>query len=218
YYPPPGNLNFKLMLDIPTQYCESLIGNILSQPLNAISNVAYFVAAFIAYRYLRQQKATKLFILPALLGVIGIGSAWWHIANSYVGDMLDTYSIALFASVVTIIFLTKITKSKVVVTAFFVVLLFLVFLAETLAVWNGSLPYVVLLGGFLITGIFYKKKFPSTKLIFLSASLTFLAAITVRSVDIILCPYIPTGTHFLWHILVATLGYQIILLIAHAKQ
>src|SRR3989344_748627 len=206
------------MLDIPTQYCESLSGHFLSQPLNAISNVTFLIAAFVAYQYLRQQPATRLYILPILLGVIGIGSAWWHTTNSHVGDILDTFSIGLFVSIVAILLLTQITRSKIVATIYFTLLLASVIITERFPILNDSLPYVILLGGFVIAGIIYIKKFPSAKVIFVSASFTFLTAIIFRSTDILLCPLIPLGTHFLWHVLVAGLGYQIILMLAHAKS
>ncbi|KKU75860.1 MAG: hypothetical protein UY01_C0002G0003 [Candidatus Nomurabacteria bacterium GW2011_GWB1_47_6] len=206
------------MLDIPTQYCEHIMGHFLSQPLNAISNIAYFLAAFLSYIYLRQHTAPKLYVLPILLGVVGIGSMWWHITNSSIGDILDTYSIALFASVTTLLFLTKITKSKIIAAVSFAALLSFVLMAERFVALNGSLPYVVLLGGFLIAGKIYVKKFPSVKVVFISTSLTFLIAITLRSLDIFLCPILPFGTHFIWHILIAVFGYQIVLMLAHSDS
>ncbi len=206
------------MLDIPTKYCESLIGYFFPQPLNIISNVAFLIAAFLAYRYLRNHRVSRLYILPILLGIIGIGSAWWHITNSRLGDILDTFSIVLFASVAVLLLLTEIAKSKVVTALSFILLLSLVLITERFAAWNGSLPYVVLLIGFVIIGVIYIKKIPSAKSVFLSAILIFLIAIVFRSVDIILCPCIPFGTHFLWHVLLAGLGYQIILMLANAKN
>lgn len=206
------------MLDIPTQYCESLVGSFLSQPFNVISNVAFLIAAFLAYRYLRNHRITGLFILPILLGVIGISSAWWHISNSNLGDILDSFSIVLFASVAAILLLTQITKSKVAIALSFVILLSSTLITERVTEWNGSLPYIVLLVGFLIGGIVYIKKFPSAKVIFLSAFLTFSIAIVLRSLDILLCPFVPFGTHFFWHILVAGLGSQIILMLTHSKK
>ena len=130
----------------------------MSQPLNAISNVTFLIAAFLAYQYLRQQPATRLYILPILLGVIGIGSAWWHTTNSHVGDILDTFSIGLFVSIVAILLLTQITRSKIVATIYFTLLLASVIITERFPILNDSLPYVILLGGFVIAGIIYIKK------------------------------------------------------------
>ena len=206
------------MLDIPTQYCESLIGYFLSQPLNVISNVAFLITAFIAYRYLRNRDIKKLYVLTILLGVVGLSSVLWHMTNSHVGDILDTYSIVLFASVAAILLLTKITKSKITTIISFVILLYLAFISERFTLWNGSFPYVVLLIGFLIAGRIYIKRFPTAKAVFIYAFLTFLIAIVLRSLDILICPFVSSGTHFLWHILVALFGYQIILMLAHSDS
>ena len=98
-------------MDIPTEYCELFSEYFLSQPLNAISNVAFLIAAWFAYRYLRDRGFKKLYILPTLLTLVGISSAWWHITDSYIGDILDTFSIVALASAVVIFLLARIAMS-----------------------------------------------------------------------------------------------------------
>ncbi|MGH7928076.1 MAG: hypothetical protein ACREQV_09795, partial [Candidatus Binatia bacterium] len=93
-----------------------------------------------------------------------------------------------------------------------IVLLVITLLAEQLPYLNGSLPYLVLLIGFIIGGVFYAKKFPDSRPLIITAAFTFGLTITFRSIDILVCPTVSFGTHFLWHILVATFGYQLILL------
>ena len=200
-------------MDIPTEYCETLTGYVLSQPLNAISNVAFLIAAWFAYKCLQDRGAKRLYVLPILLAFVGISSAWWHITDSHLGDILDTFSIVVFASVAVIILLTRISKSKPAIALSFVALLSLVFTTERSTALNGSLPYVVLLVGLAIAGSIYIRKFPEAKVWLYSSLVTFFVAIVVRSTDIFLCPSIPFGTHFLWHILVAALGYQLIRLL-----
>jgi len=204
-------------MDMPTEYCESLVGYFLSQPLNVISSTAFLVTAFMSYRYLQKRNLSKLYILPILLGIIGLSSAWWHINNSPIGDILDTFSIVVFASVVAIFLLKRITNSKKQAGLYFAVLLVVGLLAERLEILNASLPYLVLLVGFIIFGMVYVKKFQRARTIFYFALGTFSLAILLRCVDIVLCPTLPQGTHFLWHILVALLGYQLITMLSHSN-
>ena len=162
-------MNHLIILDIPTQYCESQIEGFLSQPLNTFSNVAFLIAAFLANGKIRNLDVRRHYILPVLLAFVGVCSAWWHITNSQLGNTLDTLSIFIFASIATIQLLSKIATSNVVTVVVFILLLALILITERIAAWNGSLPYVVLLVSFGIGGFIYLKKFALEKGIFISA-------------------------------------------------
>lgn len=200
------------MFDIPTEYCEQLL-QIGWEPINTISNLAFVIAGIFAFYKLRNEKSILKFILPTLLILVGIGSSWWHTSHTHYGDTADTFFILIFASVVSILFFRKLFESWVKVLLSFFVLLGIVFFAEQLPYLNGSLPYVILLIALIIGSIFYAKKFSASKSFLITTSATFCLAIIFRSVDILVCPSISFGTHFLWHIFVAFLGYQLILLV-----
>ncbi len=202
------------MFDVPTQYCERIVGQLSFEPINIISSVAYLVVAVIAYWYLRKRGHTSP-VLPVLLGLIGLGSMWWHITASPLGDIADTLSIAVFASVAAFMLLQAILRSKLAIGGAFLFLLAAILFTESSDVLNGSLPYIVLLAGFVVAGTFYAQKFPSSKFLVVSAVLTFLSAILFRSIDLSVCSYLPIGTHFLWHILVAAFGLQLLMLLSN---
>lgn len=201
------------MFDIPTKYCEQLL-QLGWEPINTTTNLAFIFAGLMAFYALRKQQGVIKFVLPTLLTLIGLGSGWWHVGHTHSGDIADTLSILLFASVVGVLLLKKIFQSWAIVIPAFVVLLVVTLFAEQLPYFNGSLPYIVLLIGFIIGGIFYTKKFPESRTLIITAALTFILAIIFRSIDMVVCSELVIGTHFLWHILVATFGYQLIMLTA----
>lgn len=201
------------MFDIPTEYCEQLL-QIGWEPINTISNLAFIFAGIFAFYKLKNEKSVLKFILPILLVLVGVGSSWWHVSHTHYGDIADTFFILIFASVVSILFLRKLLRAWIMVLLSFFVLLGITFFAEQLDYLNGSLPYVVLFVALIIGGIFYGKKFIGSQSLVISTITTFGIAIIFRSIDILVCPSISFGTHFLWHILVALLGYQLILLVA----
>ncbi len=201
------------MFDIPTEYCEQLL-QIGWEPINTISNLAFIFAGIFAFYKLRNEKSVLRLILPILLVLVGIGSSWWHISHTHYGDIADTFFILIFASAVSILFFKKLLQSWAIVLLSFFILLGITLFAEQLDYFNGSLPYIVLFIALLIGGIFYTKKFNGSKSLFTTTIVTFGLAIIFRSIDVLVCPSISFGTHFLWHILVAVLGYQLILLVA----
>lgn len=205
------------MLDIPTEYCEQL-SHASVEPINAVTNIAFLFFALLAFYKLRDEKGILKFILPLLLVLIGIGSAWWHTGHSVGGDIADSLSILVFASVTSILLLRKLFASKAKVALVFISLFGTALIAEHIPYLNGSLPYIVLLLGLASAGMFYIRKFPASKNLVVASLLTFGLAIIFRSLDMALCSQLPIGTHFLWHVLVALLGYELILLVTRKPK
>jgi hypothetical protein len=199
------------MLDTPTKYCEQLL-QVSIEPINTITNIAFICFALLAFYKLRQEPGGIKFILPLLLAFIGFGSAWWHMGHTAAGDIADTLSIVIFASTVSVVLLHKLFASKLKVILAFVPLLVLAFVTEQLPYLNGSLPYVVLLGGLTAFGFLFVKRFPESKALVITSVSTFGLAILFRSLDMQLCSQVTIGTHFLWHLFVALCCYQLILL------
>ena len=61
-------------------YCERLEPGLWSEPLNAISNVAFFIAAFLAFNLTREPSRFdwRAAVLILFLAVIGTGSTLFH--------------------------------------------------------------------------------------------------------------------------------------------
>ncbi len=207
-----GSCYDKAMFDAATNYCEQMLG-MTWEPINTVSSAAFMVAGVLAFYVLRNQLGVWRFILPALLVLVGLGSSWWHIGHTPLGDMADSLVILGFACVVGWIFLHQLVSSKLVASAMFFVLALVALLAERLEHFNGSLPYVVLWFGLAIGSIFYVQKYPGSSKVLSSAVIAFGLAIICRTVDMSICSVFSSGSHFLWHMLTALFGLLITLLV-----
>jgi len=79
------------MIDL---YCERLGPGLWAEPINAFTNLAFLVAAFVSWRLADQHKLLSgdTWVLIGLMTAIGIGSGLFHtFANSWsqVLDILD---------------------------------------------------------------------------------------------------------------------------------
>ena len=195
-------------------YCEKGVGNLATQPLNALSNLAIFISAYFSYR-LGVSSGTKsrvVRLLPLILILIGLGSALWHGAPHYLTNWADTLSIAIFLLFVFYYLLGKLFSEKE-----YVLLVLLVFLAvEAPFIFgifpslNGFISYVIaLLFALSILFSVLKKYKLSLKLPAVIITL-FLTAFFFRTTDIYLCGMFPVGTHFLWHILNSFMFYLVV--------
>ena len=194
-------------------YCERTDPSYWSEPVNAVTNLAFMVSAVIMWR--RCAGMTGGRVLAAILFAIGVGSWLFHTHATPWAAMADTTPILLFTLVY-------------------------IFLANRdfwgWPVWGaglGALAYIPYTA--VLTPVFEAMPFftissfywPLPVLIFAYAGLLrrrapelawnlaigagiLCVSLTARSVDEPLCAAIPLGTHFLWHILNAVmLGWMI---------
>lgn len=89
-------------------YCERTAQGFWNEPLNAISNAAFLIAAWVAWRALRDVKSrgTMDVILICLAACIGIGSFLFHTYANGQTEIMDVIPIWLFVTlyVATVIF------------------------------------------------------------------------------------------------------------------
>jgi hypothetical protein len=92
-------MDFFQTIDI---YCERTDPSFWAEPVNAITNAAFLIAAYVLYRAYRQtyrptgQRDWPSIVLIALIAVIGVGSFLFHsFANNW-SMLADVIPIALF--------------------------------------------------------------------------------------------------------------------------
>ncbi|HEY9615965.1 MAG TPA: ceramidase domain-containing protein [Microcoleaceae cyanobacterium] len=87
-----------MMNDYIDIYCERVTPGLWAEPLNALSNVAFLMAAWAIWRLARQQPKipTGIWILMTLAISIGIGSALFHTFATQWANLLDVIPIGLF--------------------------------------------------------------------------------------------------------------------------
>jgi hypothetical protein len=75
--------------------------------------------------------------------------------------------------------------------------------------WGGALYLPTLLLMIAIVAALYWRQSQTAGAI-LVATVVFLLSFTARTLDAEVCPVLPVGTHFLWHLLNATLLYILV--------
>ncbi len=186
-------------------YCERTGPGLWAEPLNALTNLAFFAAAWGVWRTMRRSNSepAPFALLIALIVAIGIGSTLFHTFATTWAQLLDLTPILLFQSCFIWLYVRRIIRLSRPVSA----LILIGFLAAELAggrfreILNGSLAYAP---GLLLLSTFGAYHYLTGKRahrVLIAAVAVFLVAVTFRSIDMAVCPFLPFGTHFLWHLL-----------------
>lgn len=208
------------MTDFVIPYCERTDWGLLSEPINLLSNLAFFIAfAVLIYQIRLFKKISKIYYFFTFLVLcIGAGSIIFHTFATPIARWLDIIPIFTFI----ICYLLWANKRILNRPKWLNLSILTIFLALTLTVdlnfrhiASGSLSYLpawLFLLGFTIK-VWYT--FPSIFLrhSFLKAFCIFTLALFFRVFDTTACNFIPFGTHFMWHILNATLLYYLCMIV-----
>jgi len=187
-------------------YCERLSPAFWAEPVNALSNLAFILAAVFAYLLWRKQtaKTMDMLVLIIMALVVGTGSFIFHTVATKGAMLADIIPIIIFIHYALWVIFTRgfgvrwyYAATAVIAFIAFNVLILNAF-GRTL--FNGSIQYVPTFLMLLLVAIYAVKKRYGFSHEFFIAALTFYIAITCRSIDNIVCPQFPLGTHFLWHI------------------
>ena len=192
-------------------YCERTDPSYWSEPVNAVTNLAFLVAAAVMWR--RSFGAGRG--LAAVLFVIGIGSWLFHTHASAWAAMADTLPILVF-TLVYIFLANRDFWGWPVWAAGLGAAAYIPYSAALTPLFD-ALPFFTISSFYwpLPTLIFAYAALLGRRAPALARNLSLGAAIlcvslTARSLDEPLCAAIPIGTHFLWHILNAVmLGWMI---------
>ena len=185
-------------------YCERIDASFWSEPLNAVTNVVFLMAAIWVLR--REELNNKARALAFLLGMIGIASFLFHsVATAWAGA-LDVLFILLFTLlyifVATEDFLGLPRRSALVVTlGYFPFSVVLDWLTLPLSFLGSTRIYIPILILITLYSLILYKKFPYLSRGLAMGALLLTISMFARSVDLPLCETIPTGTHFLWHVI-----------------
>ena len=185
-------------------YCERIDASFWSEPLNAVTNVVFLMAAIWVLR--REELNNKARALAFLLGMIGIASFLFHsVATAWAGA-LDVLFILLFTLlyifVATEDFLGLPRRSALVVTlGYFPFSVVVNWFTLPLSVLGSTRIYIPILILITLYSLILYKKFPYLSRGLAMGALLLTISMFARSVDLPLCETIPTGTHFLWHVI-----------------
>lgn len=187
-------------------YCERLGPGLLAEPLNALSNAAFFVAALWAARAaLRRGVEPVIWILIALVFVIGLGSLAFHTFANRWSALADVLPITLFIYGYLAFALRRfLALGWWKVAAGMAALFAVTFAAERImppGFLNGSGAYLPALVASVIVSLELLRHGHPAQLNVSLASTTLFLSLIFRTADQILCSAVPVGTHFIWHML-----------------
>lgn len=197
-------------------YCERTDPSFWSEPVNALTNLAFLIAAIIAFEKTRDDGASV--ILSVILFAIGIGSGLFHTFATGWGSALDVLAI-LFFILAYIFFATWRFLERPVWQAVLAVFLFFAYAAVAEPVLtaitgplNGSVPYLAVALLIALYGVALVQWKPAVaRGLWIGAGIL-CVSIFFRSIDEFICPSLPLGTHFLWHVLNAIMLYWMIII------
>lgn len=196
-------------------YCERTDASFWSEPLNAVTNLAFLIAALVSWRRISGERLPLAGVLCALLALIGIGSFLFHTFATRWAALADTVPILAFILVylfaANLHFLRLRWPLALVGVASFLPCAALVtpFLAEVPLLGRSAayLPVPLLI---LFYALLLSSRAPRTAGGLALGACILLLSLTARSADGLVCARLPMGTHLLWHVLNALmLGWMI---------
>jgi hypothetical protein len=185
-------------------YCERLDVGIWAEPINAVTNFAFILAAIIMW--IRCKNLVEGRVLAFLLFSIGCGSFLFHTFAQTWAAILDVTPILIF--ILTYIYAANrrflVWSKRMSITG---VILFLpyqflvVSILSSIQFLGSSAQYVpVAILIFFYSALLHKSKTNLSRELFVGATILSLS-IFARTIDAPLCAIVVVGTHFIWHIL-----------------
>jgi len=192
-------------------YCERLAPGLLAEPVNAATNIAFFVAAWLLWRFARRSDEPRFEIqqLVGLIVGIGVGSALFHTFAATWARWLDIVPILLFQLVFLWIYARSVMRWRAVSAAALVIAFFSVALyaRQFAQLFNGSLTYAPAIVAIFALGVHQWLTDRIRPPLLLPAAGMFALSLALRTIDAMACQHFALGTHFFWHLLNAAVLY-----------
>lgn len=206
-------------LDAVDGYCERLTPGYWAEPVNAVTNLAFVVAAAVMWRRTAGLPLARAMVL--VLAAIGVGSYLFHTHANRVTGVMDVIPIVAFI----LLYVFAASRDFLRLTpwrAGLATVAFLPYAAATVPLWSmvpglgssaGYAPVPVLI---LVYAWLLRRRAPATAQGLAAGAGLLVLSLVFRTVDEPLCGVWPMGTHFLWHLLNAVmLGWMINVYVRH---
>lgn len=198
------------MIDL---YCERLTPDFWAEPINALTNVSFLIAAYAIMRLSIKRKidSPDAWMLIVLAAAIGVGSFLFHTFATAWTRWLDVLPILLFQLAVLWIYSRRIIKFKpLVVTIFITIFVVVALYARQFSHYlNGSLTYAPAIVLLAMLAIYHFVNAKEGRHLLTVSIAVFLLSLTFRTIDMDSCAQFALGTHFMWHLLNGLLIYLV---------
>ena len=199
-------------------YCERTSASLFAEPLNAVSNLAFIVAGWFAWREFLRDPSRRddplITWLIVLMPVVGLGSLTFHTVGTQWASWADVIPILIFM----LLYLWLATQRYLHWPTGVSTIALLVFLLATLALERFApptllaggamyLPTVAACLGIVLAPIHADRQ---VRRIIALAVAQFLIGFTLRSLDEPLCAMLPMGLHYFWHVSNAVVLYLLV--------
>jgi hypothetical protein len=206
-------------------YCERLDPGYWAEPVNAISNASFLIAALVCWRMIGPHRDPGARVLVGILAAIGIGSYLFHTHAQVWALYADVVPIQafilLYLYLATVRFFGVPWWAGLLGVALFIPYDVAVSTAVRSAVGplNGSVGYVpvpILIAGYAAA---LRGRAPATARGLAIGAGVLAVSLAFRTVDHTVCGKFPLGTHFVWHLLNGImLGWMIAVLHRHRRE
>lgn len=184
-------------------YCERTDFTYWSEPVNAVTNIAFLIAAVWMWRRVDDALGRAL---CGVLFAIGVGSYLFHTHATVWAVTADVLPIFIYI-LMYIYIANRYYWSWPVWLSLLGAAAFIPYTAALTPVIN-ALPFFRISGQYwgvalliAVYGILLRKRHPETATGLIVGAALLTLSLTFRSVDELVCSAIPWGTHFMWHIL-----------------
>ena len=185
-------------------YCERLGPEYWSEPVNAVTNLAFVIAALVMWRRTGGMPLARM--LCIVVFAIGVGSYLFHTHAQPWAALADVAPIALFI----LLYIFAINRHGIGLgfwPALGATSLFIPYAGMMIPVFQlvpgigGSAAYAPVPLLILLYAGFLRDKMPELSRGMAIGAVLLILSLTFRTIDEPLCDAIPLGTHFLWHLL-----------------
>ncbi|AXQ94108.1 ceramidase domain-containing protein [Cereibacter azotoformans] len=192
-------------------YCERLGPAYWAEPVNALTNLAFVVAAAVVWPRVRGIGRA----LAAVLALIGLGSWLFHTHANRLTGLMDVLPILAF--ILLYIFAASRDmlgmrgwQAGLATAAFLPYAALTVPLFQRVPGLGSSAAYAPVPALILLYALLLVRRAPATARGLAAGAGLLVLSLTFRTLDGPLCAALPLGTHFLWHLLNALmLGWMI---------
>ncbi|MDD7971372.1 hypothetical protein [Roseinatronobacter alkalisoli] len=202
-------------------YCERTDFSYWSEPVNAVTNLAFVIAALVVWPRTRGLVLARG--MAVVLMAVGVGSFLWHTHATDWAGLMDVVFILVFI----LLYLFAATRDFLYAPGWLAALATVMFLPYAAGFsWAAGLvlpglganaayfSVAVLIAGY---GVWLRNR-PVGKGLLVGAGIL-CVSLGFRMADEAVCAAFPTGTHFMWHILNAVmLGWMIHIYCRHVAD